>query len=137
MECNLTERVSLLIDGELSHEEVSEIKSHIAACAICKQAQTDFLRLRREISAYECLQDPGRRQRALNRIVSPGSTPFWKKRLALPVPILALVCTVVVVFAGWVVLRMSRSQPPTEVRPAIGADIAAQTHTPRDAFDLS
>ena len=42
MDCDFTEEVSLLVDGELTPQEAARLGAHIEGCAACRQAQTDF-----------------------------------------------------------------------------------------------
>ena len=43
MDCEFLERVSLLINGEMSREESERVREHIAACAVCRRAEQEFL----------------------------------------------------------------------------------------------
>jgi hypothetical protein len=65
MSCELTEKISLLIDGELSPVETRAVERHLQTCAECQQARTDFMHLRREISAYTPALNAHAQQRAL------------------------------------------------------------------------
>jgi hypothetical protein len=58
MSCNLTEQVSLLIDGELPPAETRTIERHLLECAECQQVRVEFINLRSQISAY--VPTPGR-----------------------------------------------------------------------------
>jgi len=42
MSCNYTEKVSSLIDGELSAAEARDIERHLLNCAECEQQRADF-----------------------------------------------------------------------------------------------
>jgi hypothetical protein len=53
MSCHLTEKISLLIDGELGREEAALLTEHLPGCAFCQQAREDFLHLRQQLSAIE------------------------------------------------------------------------------------
>ena len=44
MSCYLTEKISLLIDGELPQAEAREIERHLVTCSECHQTREDFLR---------------------------------------------------------------------------------------------
>jgi hypothetical protein len=79
MTCKHTEKISLLIDGELLAAEAIEIERHLVACNACQQAREDFLNLRSRIVAYRPALDPAVSERALAEILShnrvPGATP--------------------------------------------------------------
>jgi anti-sigma factor RsiW len=138
MSCNLTEKVSLLIDGELAQDEAEQIKRHIAACSICSRANEDFLSLRQQIKAYEFAPDREARRQALARILASEPISLWKKKLALPVPIFALVVLMMMAFAGWAIfLRVAPQPTPASIRPVDKVDEARQTQTPQKSFDLS
>jgi hypothetical protein len=70
MSCELTERVSLLIDGELSPAELHEVERHLLTCADCQQARLDFVNLRQQIIAYPVLVDHVAQRRALAQILA-------------------------------------------------------------------
>ena len=74
MNCDWTEKISLLIDGELSHEETAALQKHLQSCADCRNAQEDFLLLRREIGSYEFELDPRAQQQALQNIFASERT---------------------------------------------------------------
>lgn len=72
MNCDWTEKISLLIDGELAREESARVESHLATCAACREAHAGFLRLRHEIRAYEHAPDVLAERRALQNILASG-----------------------------------------------------------------
>lgn len=72
MNCGLTEKISSLIDGELSPAEAREVERHLLTCAQCEEARADFLNLRSQITSYE-VSSPGEVQnRALAKILAAG-----------------------------------------------------------------
>jgi len=74
MNCSFTEKISSLIDGELSPAEAREVERHLLSCAQCEEARADFLNLRNQISSFAASL-PGRVQnRALEKILSGGRT---------------------------------------------------------------
>ncbi|HEV2802664.1 MAG TPA: zf-HC2 domain-containing protein [Pyrinomonadaceae bacterium] len=70
MKCDLTQKVSLLIDGELPPTEAREFERHLDACDDCRAAREDFLMLRRQLADYPLALDAFARQRALRRILN-------------------------------------------------------------------
>jgi hypothetical protein len=72
MNCSFTEKISLLIDGELSPVEAREVESHLLSCAQCAEARADFLNLRSQISSFEASLPPVVQNRALAKILVSG-----------------------------------------------------------------
>jgi anti-sigma factor RsiW len=132
MDCKFTENISLLMDGELSPEQAQEVQLHLSACAICQQAQEDFHLLRQEIQSYQSEFDISAQRRNLHKLLDEASLlkserlPFWRRRIALPVPALAFIALLFVALSLWAVsLRAAKpSQSPESlsiqrVRPAV------------------
>src|SRR5215472_8949240 len=74
MKCDFAEKVSLLIDGELSPIEARATERHLDECAGCRLLHEDFLGLRRQIGSYTSALDPFATQRALARVLGTGRT---------------------------------------------------------------
>jgi hypothetical protein len=70
MNCNFTEKISLLIDGELTPAEAREVERHVLNCGDCEQLRADFLNLRSEIASVETSLQPAVQNRALKKILS-------------------------------------------------------------------
>jgi anti-sigma factor RsiW len=70
MNCDCTEKISLLIDGELPAVEASEVERHLLECVECQQARNDFLNLRSQMSAYVADLSPAAQRNALSKILS-------------------------------------------------------------------
>lgn len=79
MNCNQAEKVSLLIDGELSPSEAKELESHLVQCGECRALRSDFLSLRSQLVAYEVSFEPAAQRHALadilGRSTNPSATP--------------------------------------------------------------
>jgi hypothetical protein len=69
MSCNFTEKISSLIDGELTQAEAREVERHLLSCGECEQLRADFLNLRSEIAGFETLLQPAVQNRALKKIL--------------------------------------------------------------------
>jgi anti-sigma factor RsiW len=117
MDCEWTERVSLLIDGELGPDESAQIEKHLRDCAICRAAQGAFLALRKEINAYESRLDPFATSRALTSVLGRKHFSFWRHRIAVPVPALALIL-VAAFLLGALALRSRLTTMTTTTTPA-------------------
>ena len=71
MSCNFTEKISSLIDGELTTAEARQVESHLLSCSECEQVRADFLNLRSQITSFEPSLQPEVHNRALKKILAP------------------------------------------------------------------
>ena len=69
MNCSFTEKISSLIDGELSAIEAREVERHLPGCNECQQLRADFLNLRTQIAGFETSLRPEVQNRALKKIL--------------------------------------------------------------------
>ncbi|HSK64539.1 MAG TPA: zf-HC2 domain-containing protein, partial [Pyrinomonadaceae bacterium] len=70
MNCSFTEKISSLIDGELSPVEAREVERHLHTCAQCEEVRADFLNLRSQISSYEASLPGQVQNRGLAKILA-------------------------------------------------------------------
>ena len=70
MNCSFTEKISSLIDGELSTSEAREVERHLVGCTDCQEVRADFLNLRSQISGFETSLEPAVQNRALKKILA-------------------------------------------------------------------
>ncbi|HKY27925.1 MAG TPA: zf-HC2 domain-containing protein [Pyrinomonadaceae bacterium] len=70
MTCDQTQKISQLIDGELTASERTSIEQHLHDCIDCRQAHEAFLNLRTEILAYTPSLAPSASDAALAKILS-------------------------------------------------------------------
>ncbi|HEY4426498.1 MAG TPA: zf-HC2 domain-containing protein [Pyrinomonadaceae bacterium] len=70
MTCSFTEKISSLIDGELSTAEAREVERHLIGCSECQEVRADFLNLRSQISGFETSLEPAVQNRALKKILA-------------------------------------------------------------------
>ncbi len=115
MSCEFTEKISLLIDGELNEREAKEATAHLAACRICQRAHEDFLRVSHRIKSYAPATDAVAQRRALLKIMATEKPPFWRRSVPLPAPVFALMLIGLAALGVWVA-SMRRAAPP----PAAG-----------------
>ncbi|MDX6270311.1 MAG: hypothetical protein QOD28_1534 [Acidobacteriota bacterium] len=159
MKCVWTQKVSLLIDGELAAAEARDVERHLDACGDCQAAREDFLLLRRQLADYPLELDAFARQRALKRVLAAGdgggakfaseragASPRRGARLAgvfgmpqlSPVGLAALLLLLVGVAAGVVSLMSARRAPEEVVKyaptpaPAVNNNNAATAATAAD-----
>jgi anti-sigma factor RsiW len=126
MDCKFTENISLLMDGELSDEQAQALQLHLSACVICRQAQEDFHLLRQEIQSYQSQFDTSaprhRFDSLLDGTFAPKSKhlPFWRRRIALPVPALAFIALLFVALSLWAVYLRAAKPPQLSLTTAPG-----------------
>jgi len=76
MNCSFTEKISSLIDGELSTAEAREVERHLIGCNECQEVRADFLNLRSQLAGFETSLEPAVQNRALEKILStPRRSP--------------------------------------------------------------
>jgi hypothetical protein len=164
MKCDWTQKVSLLIDGELPPAEAREAERHVDLCGECRAAREDFLLLRRQLAGYPLELDAFARQRALKRILASsgsdaGREPatqvsrrresfagvFGLPRLS-PAGLAALLLLLVGIATGVVSLMSARraspevassAPPPAPVNDSNNGSHAATPNTPPVAGDAT
>ncbi len=114
MDCKFTEKISLLMDGELTDDESRQTQLHLSACSMCQQTQEDFLLLRQEIRDYPRHPDISAQRQAIRNLLNSETIPFWRRKIVLPVPAFALIFLLFVALSVWAAyLRATKSPQPT------------------------
>jgi len=94
MICSQTEKVSLLIDGELPPDAAATVKQHLQQCAECHKAHEVFLNLRQQLTAYDVAIDPAAANAALAEVLATSTrvtdqtkaaAAGWRDRLSAAV----------------------------------------------------
>lgn len=85
MSCDWTEKVSLLVDGELAPRETRLTEAHVASCAACRRTREDFLALRERVGSIPYSTDAHATRRALEKVLAAsadtqGGRAFHAKR---------------------------------------------------------
>ena len=124
MNCIFTEKVSSLIDGELSQVETREVERHLMSCVECQQMRADFLNLRSQIVNFESSLQPTVQNRALKKIFAtkrraPALGFQWSFGKAVAFASLLLIAAI----SGFVVYQGSRPS-------GIQKDSSVAVHTP-------
>jgi predicted anti-sigma-YlaC factor YlaD len=119
MDCEFTEKVSLLLDEELTPDDALRVKEHIGVCPACQQAQDDFLRLRHELKAYDFQPQPFAQAGTLAHILKRETLPLWRRSVSMPVPLMALLLAIIVGLGVWSLTlrrasRLAQSKGATE-----------------------
>ena len=124
MNCIFTEKVSSLIDGELSQTETREVERHLMSCVECQQMRADFLNLRSQITNFETSLQPTVQNRALKKILAtqrraPALGFQWSFGKAVAFASLLIIAAI----SGFVVYQGSKSTQT-------GSSVAVNTPTP-------
>jgi putative zinc finger protein len=108
MSCAFEEDVSAWYDGELTDAEAARVVAHIDQCASCAALVADFDSVRRSLreSLRVAAADHGR----------PGT--FWKRRVAIPLPI-AAVLAIFFISAPFIAFHRGERARPTAPPAAI------------------
>ena len=138
MNCEFSERVSPLIDRELSPSEAEQMREHLSGCRICQQVEQAFLGLRDQIKSYEFDTDPIARRQTLWKVLASRRVPLWRRKIALPAPVFALVVVAVLAFGAWSVFVRTTYQQTRELDKRVSnLPVEATANTEADVTDLS
>jgi outer membrane biosynthesis protein TonB len=131
MNCNFTEKISSLIDGELTPAEAREVERHLIGCGACKQVRADFLNLRSQITSFESSLSPVVQNRALKQILSAERrAPARRLQWGFGTQAVAFATLLIVgAIIGLVLYQSSRS-------PQTGPQVAIQTPSPAPAAPI-
>jgi predicted anti-sigma-YlaC factor YlaD len=100
MDCKKLELLSALIDGELEACEGEKYRNHLLTCPVCLQARDEFLGLGEQIRVIEAGPELFARSAVLEEILSTAEpTGFWRRRMAVPLPVMGLLCLSLLIFA--------------------------------------
>jgi hypothetical protein len=138
MNCDFSEKVSLLIDRELSPSEVEQMRKHLTVCQVCQQVEQDFLGLGHQIKSYEFDADPTAQRQTLWKVLASQSVPLWRKKIAVPAPVFALALVALLAFGAWSMFVRTTYQSPVQLDRRIGSVPAEGTaNTEPGTLDLS
>jgi hypothetical protein len=73
MLCDWTEKVSLLVDGELPRAEAASVEAHLAGCGECRAARGEFLFFREQLGSYRAEVNTAAQRRALEAILGTAA----------------------------------------------------------------
>ncbi len=91
MDCDFDDKLSLLHDNELAEAEAATVRAHLETCAACQAAWHDVLELGAALRAErDAVPPPAPAEQlgALTAILTAARAPLWRRRIAVPVPVL-------------------------------------------------
>jgi len=127
MNCDCTEKISLLIDGELDDVETRALERHLSSCVECQEARADFLSLRSQLIDFPVPFEPVAQREALARILGKEKVERglrargWRWAFNPAVAAFASLLIVGVVFALLIYPRL-KSKPDGPLEIAINVD---------------
>ncbi len=121
MNCSFNEKISSLIDGELSTTEAREVERHLLDCSECQEVRADFLNLRSQITSFETPLQPAMQNRALKKILStPRHTSTRRLGWSFGTPAVAFATLVIVAaIIGLLMYKSSNTKPNAEKQVAV------------------
>lgn len=125
MTCSFTEKISSLIDGELSTAEAREVEHHLVGCNECQEVRADFLNLRSHLAGFETSLERAVQNRALKKILAtPRRAPARGFTWGFGAQAAAFATLVIVAaIIGFLIYRSSNT-------PTNDKHLAVQTPTP-------
>lgn len=130
MNCSFTERISSLIDGELSTSEAREVERHLLDCSECQQVRADFLNLRSQIAGFETSLQPTVQNRALKKILATRRTPARGFKWSFgPQAVAFATLVIVAAIVGFLMYKSSNTSTNNQ-------HLAVQTPTPVPAASV-
>lgn len=137
MNCDCTEKISALIDGELPTSEARTLEQHLLTCRECQEAKADFLKMRSEIEEFPLPYDPVAQRDALARIlgkekVTTASRGFGWRWVFNPAVAACATLIVAGLIVAFIVYPKLKSAPvsPTEVAVNGGTKTPGPSATP-------
>lgn len=129
MDAHLGERLSALVDGEVSGEDLRAAESHLTACAECRAAYDAVLRIRRNAGDLDDRPPhrdlwPGIARRLAEGTAVVPLAPR-RRRLAFSIPQLAAAAVVLMAASAGAALLATHAGPRTALAVS-GAPVAAQ-----------
>lgn len=117
MNCSFTEKISSLIDGELSSAEAREVERHLLTCSECELLRADFLNLRSRLTSFETSLEPQVQNRALKKILAgPRRAPARGLQWSFGTQALAFATLLIVAaIIGFVAYQNSNQREKKEV----------------------
>jgi negative regulator of sigma E activity len=121
MNCSFTEKLSSLIDGELSTTEAREVERHLIDCSECQEVRADFLNLRSQIASFETSLQPTVQNRALKKILTtPRRAPARKLGWSFSTSAVAFATLVIVAaIIGLLMYKSSNTNPTNQKQVAV------------------
>ena len=138
MNCGFTEKISSLIDGELSPVEAREVERHLVMCGQCAEARADFLSLRSQIASFEPSLTPTVQNRALAKILgrperkAPGLGVTWKWDWSSGLVALASI-GIVALLIGLLAIGLRIGFIPSKQPPQVALNTPAPVSSPTPA----
>jgi anti-sigma factor RsiW len=131
MTCNLTEKISALIDGELPANEARDLERHLLGCVECQDARADFLNLRSQLSDFPVSFQPAAQREALARILGKqkgvGGAHGWRWVFN---PMVAGVAAMLIAAVVIALLLYPKTKPGPVIKDEVAVDKGSRKPSP-------
>ena len=122
MDAHLGERLSALVDGEVSGEALDAAQSHLTACAECRAAYDALLEIKRRAGALDDRPPQRDLWPAVAARLAAGAAVVplapRRRRLMFSIPQLAAAAVVLMSVSAGAALLASRARQPVALTPA-------------------
>jgi len=123
MACEFDDQLSGFHDDELSETGAAAVRAHLETCAACRATRQALLALGAAVRAEaDAIPAPGPAEQlgALTAILGSARAPLWRRRIAVPVPVLGGLVAATLVLAA-LVTRAGRGHAALPASPAVVA----------------
>ena len=113
--CPDSEALSAYFDDELDSLWAEKIKSHLSGCPVCRQRIAEYQGLRHKLLGCEHPDHDEPLNRVWGKLVDSretlafGRSRWWKKSIAVPLPVFAIAAAVLVVFGAVFALNLAQN----------------------------
>jgi anti-sigma factor RsiW len=128
MDCDFDQKLALLHDDELPEPKASAVRAHLETCARCSAAWQEIVELGAALRAERDampLPSPVEQLGTLTAILTSARPPLWRRRVAVPMPVLGGLVVVTMVLAIMVTVA-GRGHPASPAPLVPGGRLAIE-----------
>jgi len=115
--CPDNELLSAFVDGEIENPWKEKLESHLRNCAVCRERVAAFQKLSillqedPEPDSIPSMYRVKEKLEALPRAGRKVKAPFWKRRILIPVPIIAIAASVLIFLSTVISVTIANIKP--------------------------
>jgi len=127
MTCEFSDKLAPFHDDELSDDQAAAVRAHLETCAECRAARQALVdvgaALRAELDAVRA-PTPAEQLAALTEVLTAARAPLWRRRVAVPVPVLGGLVVAALAFA--VIATVARRDRPASEEASPGGRLVIE-----------